>query len=256
MDAGPTFGAFLRSRRARLTPAEVGLAPQPRRRIVGLRREEVAQLAGISTEWYVKLEQGRAVAPSAATIEALGSALRLDPLERAHLRSLAARAAQPAFVRETVPDSLRRLIEGLTQPAYVTGQRWDVLAWNAGAVDLLGDFGRVPEEDRNILWFMLGTERARRLFGAGWAAEARRMVSMFRTTHDLWPADPAFGALTARLRAACPEFAGWWTSHEIGTPSSGSKTVHHPKRGTLVLDYATFQANDDPALKLAIYTPR
>ena len=127
------FGEFLRSRRTRLDPSEVGDAARQRRRTPGLKREEVAQRAGISAEWYVKLEQGRAVSPSAATVEALGRALRLDGIELAHLRSLAAAGGRQPFRREVAPDLLRRIIEGLPEPAYLTGQRWDILAWNDAA---------------------------------------------------------------------------------------------------------------------------
>lgn len=253
MDGNRQLGDFLRSRRTRLRPEDVGIVSLRRRRTPGLRREEVAQLAGISAEWYVKLEQGRAVSPSAATIEALGGALQLDKLEQAHLRSLVEIGGRKAFSRELLPPSLGRLVESLPQPAYITGQRWDILAWNDAAADLFGDFGSAPVEDRNILVFMLTDATARRLFGATWAQEARRMVSLFRVTHDLWAGDPAFSKLVVRLRANCSQFEGWWKAHDIAAPVSGTKTLHHPTRGILRFDYATFQANDDPALKLAIY---
>ena len=127
---GSELGDFLRSRRARLGPAEVGLSNGRRRRTPGLRREEVAELAGIGVDWYVRLEQGRAVSPSVTTVDALARALRLKPHEHAHLRALTRPPDRRAFRRETVPDAIRRLVEGLAQPAYVTGRRWDILAWN------------------------------------------------------------------------------------------------------------------------------
>lgn len=122
------LGDFLRSRREKLTPQAAGLPDGRRRRTPGLRREEVAELAGIGTDWYVRLEQGRAVSPSITTVDALAQALRLSAVEHAHLRALARNADRPVFVRESVPEAIRRLIENLGQPAYVTGQRWDVLA--------------------------------------------------------------------------------------------------------------------------------
>ena len=253
MDVNRKLGAFLRSRRARLRPDDVGLVAQRRRRAPGLRREEVAGLAGISAEWYVKLEQGRAISPSEETVEALGQALRLNEVEQRHLRSLARNGRRAPFVREAVPDILRRVVARLSQPAYVTGQRWDVLAWNAAAADLLTNFGKLPIEDRNILVYMLTDPAARRLFGGGWAKEARRMVALFRATHDLWSGDPAFEALVSRLSAECAEFPGWWTSHDVAAPVSGAKSLIHPRRGPLRFEYATFQANDDPLLKLALY---
>ncbi len=130
------FGDFLRSRRAKLNPKSVGLPDGRRRRAPGLRREEVAELAGIGVDWYIRLEQGRAVSPSVTTIDALARALRLSKVEHAHLRALASGANRRAFTRETVPAALRSLVESLNQPAYITGRRWDVLAWNKVAADI------------------------------------------------------------------------------------------------------------------------
>src|SRR6516225_5336162 len=132
------FGDFLRSRRAKLTPKSVGLPIGRRRRTAGLCREEVAELAGIGVDWYIRLEQGRTVNPSVTTVDALARALRLSRAEHAHLRALARDADRRAFVIETVPDQIRRLIDALNQPAYVTGRRWDVLAWNKAAEEIFG----------------------------------------------------------------------------------------------------------------------
>jgi transcriptional regulator with XRE-family HTH domain len=255
LEAQLELGDFLRSRRERLVPAALGLPDGRRRRTPGLRREEVAELAGIGVDWYVRLEQGRAVRPSVATIDALAQALRLDPAERTHLRALARSPRHRAFTRETVPGAVRRMIASLAQPAYVTGRRWDVLAWNAAAAGVITDFGQLPEEDRNVLTWMLTDPAARLRFGPGWADEAQRMVAQFRATHDLWARDPAFEALMARLRAGSPEFVAWWESHDIRRSMAGQKVFYYPDRGPLRFEYVTFQANDDPALKLAIYTP-
>ena len=232
----------------------MGLANRRRRRTAGLRREEVAELAGIGVDWYIRLEQGRPVNPSVTTIDALARALRLSKAEHGHLRALTRSADRRAFTRESVPATVRRMVEGLNQPAYVTGRRWDVLAWNAAAADIFA-FDRLPEEDRNVLILVLIHPEGRRLFGAGWADEARRMVAQFRATHDLWADDPAFLDLLARLRKGCPEFAEWWEAHDIRGVAGGQKLLNHAKRGALRFDYASFQANDDPALKLVIYTP-
>ena len=249
------FGDFLRSRRERLTPVAVGLPDGRRRRTPGLRREEVAELAGIGVDWYIRLEQGRDVSPSVTTIDALARALRLGAVEHAHLRALARSADHRRFSREIVPETLRRLVESLDQPAYITGRRWDILAWNRAAATIFTDFGRLAEEDRNILGYMLTDPDARRLFGATWASEARRMVAQFRMTHDLWADDPAFLDLLQRLRRGCPDFTAWWEAHDIRSVATGRKLLNHRERGPLRFDYATFQANDDPALKLVLYTP-
>lgn len=244
---------FLRSRRGRLTPEAVGLPGGRRRRTPGLRREEVALLAGIGTDWYTRLEQGRTVNPSTTTVEALSRALRLNPVEQAHLRALTRNAERRPFVREVVPESLRRTVEALNAPAYVTGRRWDVLAWNKAAEEIFA-FGRIAEEDRNTLILILTNPNTRRLFGAGWAEEAKRVIAQFRATHDLWADDPAFASLLARLRAGCPEFAKWWKAHDLKASLAGQKHLSHPRKGTLKLQYTSFQANDDPSLKLVIYT--
>lgn len=250
------LGDFLRSRRLKLQPATVGITPARPRRTPGLLREEVARHADISTEWYVRLEQGRAVSPSAATIEALGNALRLSDVEHRHLRALAQGDAREPFRREVVPELLQAVVRGLTQPAYVTGQRWDVLAWNCEAAALLTDFATLPAEGRNILLFMFADPKARVLFGAGWKEEARRMVSLFRSTCDLWPDDAAFVQLVERLRASSTEFAPWWAAHEVASPGSGTKLLHRADGVAVTYEYATFQANDDASLKLALYVER
>lgn len=248
------FGDFLRSRRARLTPKSVGLPLGRRRRTAGLRREEVAELAGIGVDWYIRLEQGRTVNPSVTTVDALARALKLSKAEHAHLRMLAGEADVRAFAIETVPETIRRMLNGLNQPAYITGRRWDVLAWNDAAEEVFG-FGRLREEDRNVLLLMLTNPRTRKLFGSSWSEEAKRMVAQFRASHDVWAGDPAFSALLARLREGSGEFTRWWGAHEVRGVAAGRKTLNHPKKGMVQFEYASFQANDDPALKLVIYTP-
>src|SRR3982075_1682079 len=165
------FGDFLRSRREKLSPRIVGLPAGRRRRTAGLRREEVAELAGIGVDWYIRLEQGRTVSPSVTTIDALARALRLSKAEHAHLKALARDADRRAFSRESVPEALLRLVNGLNQPPSITGRRWDVLAWNAAAEEIFA-FSRLAEEDRNSLISVLTNPNTRRLFGASWAEEA------------------------------------------------------------------------------------
>ncbi len=226
------LGDFLRSRRDKLTPKAVGLPDGRRRRTPGLRREEVAELAGIGVDWYIRLEQGRSVSPSAATIDALARALRLSRTEHRHLKQLTENTDRRPFVRETVPPAVRRTIEQLNLPAYVTGRRWDILAWNAAAEEIFA-FSRLAEADRNSLLSVLTNPATRRLFGAS----------------------SAFRDLLARLREDCPEFAGWWEAHDVSGVAAGHKSISHPKKGRLKLEYVSFQANDDPGLKLVIYTP-
>ena len=172
-------------------------------------------------------------------MEALGHALQLDAVELAHLRSLATAGGRQKFRREGVPDSLCRIVESLPEPAYLTGQRWDILAWNGATVALFGDFGQLPIEDRNILHWMLTATAAKRVFGRTWAVEARRMVSLFRAAHDLWPGDAAFAALVSRLPGSCAQFSLWWAEHGIAAPLSGIKHLHHPTLGVARYEYTS-----------------
>src|SRR5438552_13290191 len=175
-------GVFLRSRRERLTPAEVGFPNGFRRRTPGLRREEVALLAGVGTTWYTWLEQGRDVRASFDVLEALGRALRLSPAERAHLMLLGRGEEPPPskYGTEGVSASLRRLIENLgTNPAYVLGRRWDYLAWNSAACILLGDLDAIPRAERNHVWLHFMDPARREMFG-DWERASRLMVAKFR----------------------------------------------------------------------------
>ncbi len=247
------LGDFLRSRREKLSPKAVGLPTGRRRRTPGLRREEVAELAGIGVDWYIRLEQGRSVSPSVTTVDALARALRLGKTEHAHLRELTRNSDRLSFARETVPTAVLHTVESLNLPAYVTGRRWDILAWNKAAEDVFA-FSRLAEADRNTLIAMFTNPATRRLFGASWAEEAKRMLAQFRATHDLWAGDPAFRQLLERLRLGCAEFSRWWDDHDVKGSVAGRKSLSHPKKGRLRFEYASFQANDDPALKLVIYS--
>jgi len=202
------FGDFLRSRRAKLSPKTLGLASGRRRRTVGLRREEVAELAGIGVDWYIRLEQGRTVNPSVTTIDALARALRLAKTEHAHLRALARNADSRAFAIEAVPETIRRLLDSLDQPAYVTGRRWDLLAWNKVAEEVFA-FSRLPEQDRNILLSMMTNPGTRKLFGAGWADEANAWWRSFARLTTSGPAIPLSpGCCSACGKAVPNSYAG------------------------------------------------
>ena len=252
-DRNIALAHFLRVRRERLQP-EGAEAQRRRRRTPGLRREEVAEAAGISPEWYVKLEQGRAALPSVTTINALARALRLDAAEHTHLRHLARGEREEPFRRETVPAPLQRLVESMPQPAYVTNQRWDALAWNAAAAELLADFNLIAVEDRNILLLMCTDEDVRMVFGDEWNNDAHHMLAMFRTAYDLHVGDPAFETLVARLRASCPDFGGWWQDHAVHGHSLRQKTLN-TRTGRRRYTSMTFQVCENPALRLTVFIP-
>ena len=221
-----SLGDFLRSRRKRLSPETVGIASLRRRRTAGLRREEVAELAGIGIDWYVRLEQGRMVRPSPTTVDALARALRLDRAEHAHLRALAERTAGAVFAAETLSEELRCVVESLDQPAFVKGSRWDVLAWNAAATEVFADFAGMEPENRNLIAFMFTDPEARRLFGDRWAEEARHALAQFRQSHDHRAGDASFQRLVERMSAASAEFDGWWRAHDVRSSATGRKRLH------------------------------
>jgi len=247
------LGDFLRTRRRSLDPE--GRPSLRRRRTPGLRREEIAEAAGIGVDWYTRLEQGRGGRPSAVVVDGLARALRLDRAEAEHLRKLAAPPLRDAFEPETAPPALARMIEKFPQPAYLTGRRWDVLAVNAAALDMYGggflEGGKLP----NIVAFVLTRPAGRALFGEGWEAQARRMVAQFRVAFDAFAGDPAFVALVAELEAGCPAFRGWWEAHDVRAAPSGVKRLRHAARGWTTYEYATFQCNENPAVKLTVFTP-
>ena len=138
-------------------------------------------------------------------------------------------------------------------PAYITGQRWDLLTWNDAAADLFMDFGKMLPTERNILVYMLTEPSARSMFGTTWTNEARRMVSQFRNDFGAWVGDPAFENLVVLLSDRSAQFRKWWSTHEVRGQAAGRKLLHHPTFGDSVAEYVTLQSNDDRRLKLIMY---
>jgi transcriptional regulator with XRE-family HTH domain len=246
---------FLRTRRAQVTPQEVGLPANGRRRTPGLRREEVAQLAGVGLSWYTWLEQGRDIKPSAGVLDALARVLRLDTAERAHLFHLArVELPLPAtdYTREAPPE-LAEIVTALEpNPAYLIGPRTDVLAWNAGAAAMLGEPTRAPDGRRNLLWWLftaggLDSEQRR--------STARSTLARFRAEHARRIGDPDFAALIDALEEASEQFRAWWPRHEVLTEQLGTKTVEHPRAGRLVLHHLQSAPTSHPDLRLIQFAP-
>ena len=250
-------GDFLRSRRKRLTPATVGLPNGFRRRTPGLRREEVAMLAGVGTTWYTWLEQGRDVRPSDEVLAALAEALRLDPIERRHLFVLYERPAlewRPGGA-ERVDAPLRRMLDSLTgQPAFVLGRRWDFLAWNRAAAAVYGPYERLEGDARNSLHLVFTDPDHRRLL-VDWEAVARASLAMFRADCARYVGDPDFERLVDRLLRASPEFAAWWPQREVARPLAGQKRIDHPTVGRMLFEYSSFGVGDSAEMKLIVFTP-
>jgi transcriptional regulator with XRE-family HTH domain len=248
---------FLRSRRAALKPQDVGLPNGGRRRTPGLRREEVAQLAGVGTTWYTWLEQGRDVRASLEVLEALARALRMSQAERTHL-ILLGRGEEPAPCKspaERVSADLRRLIENLgPNPAFVLGRRWDYLAWNEAATIVLGDLGRLPRASRNHAWLTF-TDPARRETFTDWERSSRLLVAKFRADSARHIGDPEFESLITALRRTSPEFARAWERHEVARGGDGRKDLRHPHAGMLSFSHAVLHPADAPEQRLVLYSP-
>ena len=251
------LGNFLRTRRSRLTPEVVGLPRGNRRKTPGLRRAEVAQLVGVSVDWYTWLEQGRSITPSTQVVERLAQALRLDATERTHLFLLAQQQPPPALALDTeiVSPALQRFLDRFDgRPAFVSGRRWDILAWNAAGCAVFGDFRRRTGRERNTIWGIF-TNPLSRQFVVDWEADARRLLAQFRNSCGRYPGDAQLTELIHDLQVASPEFRAWWPDHEVRGGQEGQKTLNHPQVGYLLFERLTFQVFDTPDLRVTVYTP-
>ncbi|MGW8746574.1 helix-turn-helix domain-containing protein [Streptomyces sp. NPDC055794] len=249
------LGTFLKARRAELEPLQVGLPDTgPQRRVAGLRREEVAQLAAISVDYYTRVEQGRMQA-SVPVLEAIARALRLSDDQRTYLFELAGRPPieTPAPSDRAVPPHTRRLLDQLTEsPVVVLSDTMDVLAWNRLAAALLTDFGQVPEEDRNYVWLLFNDPALRALYD-DWESGAHACVAYLRMHTARRPDDPRLRRLLERM-AHHADFQHWWQTREVAVQGAGSKVFHHPVAGTLVLDWDTLTSSTSPQQHVVIWT--
>jgi transcriptional regulator with XRE-family HTH domain len=250
---------FLRRARGQIDPERAGLPSDGRvRRVPGLRREEVALLAGVSPDYYARLEQGRRIVPSAAVVEAIGRALGLDAAGRAHLKDLIGLTSAPAPRRargvQRVRPGLYQLLDSLDgEPALVLGRRTDVLAANRMARALFTDFDRLPPKQRNYARWMFLDEDARSLF-VDWRDQARAAVESLRFDVGRDPDDRATAELVAELREHSREFDGWWEQHRVHQRTHGTKRLRHPLVGELAVEYETLTLPGDPDTTLFVYT--
>jgi transcriptional regulator with XRE-family HTH domain len=256
--------AFLRSRRARLSPADVGLPDDgARRRTPGLRREELASLAGVGVSWYTWLEQGRDIHPSPDVLDALARALRLDAAERTTLFALA-RTELPlpdggSTAEADGTDDGRALLASLVDalhpnPAYLLGPMTRILAWNPAASTLFGSPYHLPPERRSLLWMLLvdpGDARS----NPGREATARNLVARFRTEYALHAGESAYERYIAELSERSPCFVEWWGEHEVSDTQRGTKLMDHPTLGSLRLHHAQTVPTGAPDLRLTVYAP-
>ncbi|MER6160804.1 helix-turn-helix domain-containing protein [Streptomyces sp. NPDC001868] len=249
------LGEFLKARRGELSPTEVGLRGGQRRRVSGLRREEVALLAAISTEYYTRIEQGRLQA-SAPLLDEIAQALRLNDDQRTYLFDLAAKqTARPSASggRQQVDTQLQRMLDDLTaSPAFVIGRRTDILGWNRLAAALWTDFGRYPEEERVFLR-LLFTEPWMRTLYADWEEVTRLAIAQLRMESARYPGEPHLAALVKELSARDAQFRQWWTEHDVAMRGKGIKKLRHPVVGELTLDWNTLTCGTDPDQHIIVW---
>ena len=250
------LGAFLRSRRERLSPDDVGILPGLRRRTPGLRREEVALLAGVGVTWYTWLEQGRPINASVQVLDAVARTLRLDGAERSHLYRLAGVAAVPAAEDGVgLEPEVQGILDGLApMPACVYNARYDLLAWNHQYRALFPGLVDAPVSERNALWHVFTSARCCCQF-VNRETEAPRMVATLRSAFGAHVGEPAWTEFVDRLGAASPEFAGMWAGQDVAEPGTRQKTFRHHLVGQVRVVVTTLAVVTAPETWLYVYTP-
>jgi transcriptional regulator with XRE-family HTH domain len=250
------LAGFLRSRRERIAPEQVGLPPASRRRTPGLRREEVATLAGVGVTWYTWLEQGRDINASPQVLDAVARTLLLDQHERDHLFRLADApdGTIPAECAALPPTAQVLLDQLVPYPACIRNARFDILAWNCAFDRLMGPLADIPYEERNSLWRMF-TSASCRAATLDWEQGTRRMVAEYRAAMAEHVAEPAWKCLVSRLSAASPEFAELWDRHEVASPENLTKRFLHPEVGLLRLNYTHLWLGQRLGTRMTTYSP-
>jgi transcriptional regulator with XRE-family HTH domain len=250
------LGAFVRSRRERLSPEQFGLPDGPRRRTPGLRREEVAQLAGIGVTWYTWLEQGRDINVSQEVLDAIARTLLLDPHERAHLLTLAG-IGSGALAGEchAISAGTHLMLDQLDPfPAAVVNRRHDILAYNQAYGRLLSNLDELPLEDRNTMWLAF-THPAWREGMVDWEGTVTRMVAQFRLAMGDHVGEPTWKCLVRRLIDVSPEFAEFWERRDVQLPENRTKLILQPEVGLLKLDFTNLWLGPQPGNRMVAYTP-
>jgi transcriptional regulator with XRE-family HTH domain len=252
------LAAFLRAHRQALSPEQVRLPPGRGRRTPGLRREEVALLAGVSVTWYTWLEQGRRINASTDVLRSIGRALRLDDAGQAHLLSL----AQPAFpdgaaptAPEEVPSALRRLIDTFEPaPAYVLGPHWEFAAWNAAEARLYPPLERLDGLERNLIWVLFAHPAVQELI-VDWDLHARQALAEFRAATTAVRHDAVMTELVGRLTEISQEFRAWWPTHDVSRFETRLRRFAHPRAGLLTFEYQQLTPAEWPALRVVVQLP-
>ncbi|WP_079086391.1 helix-turn-helix transcriptional regulator [Streptomyces silvensis] len=258
LDPRAELSEFLRTRRARLQPHDVGLPSYGRhRRVPGLRREELAQLAGVSVAYYTRLEQGNGRNVSGEVLDSIARALRLSEAEHAHLTHLAkptAHKKKKATRAQHLRPELQHLMDAMEGvPAYLLGRRSEILGWNRMAAALFGDWGELPREERNWARLTFLNASMRELFHETWEQKASDIVSFLRMEAGCYPDDPRLSALVGELSVKSPEFRGLWATHDVKEKSHGVKRLRHPVVGELTLSFEVLRLPDDHDQSLVTY---
>jgi transcriptional regulator with XRE-family HTH domain len=252
------LGAFLRSRRGRLSPESIGLPETSRRRTPGLRREEVAAYSGVSLSWYTWLEQGRDIRVSRQVLASLARALRLSPAEQEHLYRLAGELPPPPEGERAIPQSasqLQHVLDALDpNPAVLLDQHWDIMGWNRAEAALFTDFEELPPSRRNTLWLIFGWPPARRLL-VDWEYQASLVLAQFRKAADEQPSDGRFAEVVDDLLGSVTDFEVWWNRHDVATFQAVLKEYDHPGAGRLALRHTKLLAAENPALHIVARFP-
>ncbi|UGQ13634.1 helix-turn-helix transcriptional regulator [Yinghuangia sp. ASG 101] len=251
------LGEFIRSRRERITPEAVGLPPGSRRRTPGLRREEVALLAGIGITWYTWLEQGRSVNASAQVLLSVVRVLGMDDTERAHVFALAELPdPERSVAREEIGPAIRVLLDQLNPiPAVAIGRRWQFLAGNRAHLGLVGDYRRLPPGERNLPW-MYFTDPEWRRMADDWPSTAKSMVAKLRSASAAEAGCPEWESLISRVRAASPEFRELWRSQDVARLGAHLKVLRHARVGVLNVEVIHLTMGDAGGPRITVYTPR
>ena len=260
MGQSAEFGKFLKAMRSRLKPEDAGLpGTAGARRVPGLRREEIARLADVSTDYYTRLEQGRNIHPSRSVLESVARALRLDSSEQAHMMDLlenCAESRRSPLPAQGVRPALRQLLQAVGDvPALVLGRRSDVLAGNRLAFLLFADFPAMPAGERNLTRWLMLEPRARELF-SDWKTVAAEAVGALRVDVGRHPNDAEANQLVGELAVHSEHFRQWWAGHRVATPSAGSVRLRHPVVGELELNFENLVLPDDPDQVLRVFSAR
>ncbi len=256
LDRHQELAEFLRSRRARLSPEQVGFARGMRRRTPGLRREEVALLAGISPEWYTRLEQGRDINVSVQLLESLARVLQLDDNERTYLFLLALRQPPPveAFSPPSISPTLQLFLDQLgTTPACVVDSRLNSVARNRAHCAVFGNHDQQSERDRNIIWRIFTQPHPKDPHSEEFA---RLCLTQFRAEYGRFIGDPWWTQLIAELSEISPEFRELWARPDVFNALEGRKSIEHPRVGELAFEFLWLTAVNSPDLRIFVYTPR